>query len=181
MRPLEPRDQALFDRAVELLQTPVELAPNFERRVMARVRMAPQPRPRSFLWWLTERREIRVRVRPIWAVAAAAAAVLMFSLGQFFSAESTPGPNDVIVTFLAPFEDARSVAVAGSFSDWEPIPLHRTSDGSFRLQMIIGSGVHEYMFVIDDERWVSDPLAELFVDDGFGRRNSLLVAGEAGT
>ena len=181
MRPPDPRDEALLDRAVVLLQSPVELAPDFERRVMARVRVAPQPRPRSFLWWLTERREIRVPVRPIWAVAVAAAAVLMFAVGQFSSTESTPGSNEVIVTFLAPFGDARSVAVAGSFSDWEPLPLRRTSDGSFELQMVIEAGVHEYMFVIDDERWVSDPLAELFVDDGFGRRNSLLVAGEAGT
>jgi hypothetical protein len=33
------------------------------------------------------------------------------------------------------------------------------------------------MFVVDGERWVADPLAGRYVDDGFGsgRKNSLLI------
>jgi hypothetical protein len=31
------------------------------------------------------------------------------------------------------------------------------------------------MFVIDGERWVVDPLAGRFVEDGFGRENSVLI------
>ena len=39
------------------------------------------------------------------------------------------------------------------------------------------AGQHEYMFVVDGERWVPDPLAGRYVDDGFGegQQNSLLI------
>jgi hypothetical protein len=31
------------------------------------------------------------------------------------------------------------------------------------------------MFVIDGERWITPPLADDFVDDGFGSRNGVVV------
>jgi len=33
------------------------------------------------------------------------------------------------------------------------------------------------MFVVDGARWVADPAALAFEDDGFGGRNSLLIVG----
>jgi hypothetical protein len=35
------------------------------------------------------------------------------------------------------------------------------------------AGQHQYAFVVDGARWVADPGAPA-VDDGFGRRNSVL-------
>jgi hypothetical protein len=35
-------------------------------------------------------------------------------------------------------------------------------------------GQHQYAFVVDGRRWVADPAAPA-VDDGFGRRNSVLA------
>jgi len=35
-------------------------------------------------------------------------------------------------------------------------------------------GQHQYAFVVDGQRWVPDPGAPA-VDDGFGRRNSVLT------
>jgi len=35
-------------------------------------------------------------------------------------------------------------------------------------------GQHQYAFVVDGTRWVPDPTAPA-IDDGFGRRNSVLT------
>jgi hypothetical protein len=36
------------------------------------------------------------------------------------------------------------------------------------------AGQHQYAFVVDGQQWVPDPAAPA-VDDGFGRRNSVLT------
>ena len=50
-------------------------------------------------------------------------------------------------------------------------------DGIWHGAVVLPAGPHEYMFVVDGERWVPDPLAGRYVDDGFGagRENSLLI------
>ncbi len=72
---------------------------------------------------------------------------------------------------------ARSVGVAGSFNDWRPqaTPMRRTDDGSWSVSVELPSGTYQYLFVIDGSAWVADPAAARTLDDGFGRRNSLLV------
>src|SRR6266480_2982560 len=40
--------------------------------------------------------------------------------------------------------------------------------------LTLPAGQHQYAFVVDGERWVPDPGAPA-VDDGFGRRNSVLT------
>jgi len=41
--------------------------------------------------------------------------------------------------------------------------------------VVLPAGAHEYMFVVDDERWVPDYSANRFVEDDFGRENSVLI------
>lgn len=172
--PLDPNDEALIERAAAALRTPVALAPDFEARVMASVRAMPRPRRRRLGWWL-ERQTVMLHVRPIWGLAAAAVlgALILVPGG----AAPSPGPNEVVISFVAPFPEATSVAVAGSFTGWRPVPLRREGgEGVFLGRVVVEAGVHEYMFVVDGDRWVADPLAESYVEDGFGRMNSVLVA-----
>ena len=35
-------------------------------------------------------------------------------------------------------------------------------------------GVYQYMFVVDGQRWITDPQAAESVADGFGQQNSLM-------
>jgi hypothetical protein len=83
----------------------------------------------------------------------------------------------VWMRFVYSASDAESVAVAGDFSQWEPIPL---SPRTVRGQIIwtglvpVGRGEHEYQFVINGETWVTDPLAPIQRDDGFGAQNAVL-------
>ena len=88
------------------------------------------------------------------------------------------GEEEGIAQFVARFPGARSVAVVGSFNDWRAgsIALEdRDHDGVWRGVVVLPAGTHEYMFVVDGERWVADPLAGRYVADDFGRENSLLI------
>jgi 1,4-alpha-glucan branching enzyme len=72
---------------------------------------------------------------------------------------------------------ADSVAVAGDFSQWSPIPLSpRTVNGEtvWTGLVPVSRGEHEYQFVINGERWVPDPLAPVTRSDGFGAKNAVL-------
>jgi hypothetical protein len=83
-------------------------------------------------------------------------------------------PVPVRLVLYAP--DADQVAVAGSFNGWDAgdVRLERTEDGLFHAVIHLPHGRHEYMFVVDGQRWVTDPTAALAVDDGFGNRNAVL-------
>jgi 1,4-alpha-glucan branching enzyme len=87
-----------------------------------------------------------------------------------------------VAHFVGSFPGARSVEVVGSFNNWSRGALHLrddNNDGIWHAAAVLPTGQHEYMFVVDGERWVSDPLAGRYVDDGFGvgRQNSVLISG----
>lgn len=87
------------------------------------------------------------------------------------------GAARVYVEFTLEAPDAGEVAVAGDFTDWEPsVELRdRDGDGVWSGRVPLQSGIHEYMFVVDGERWVTDPHAERYARDGFGNRNAVLT------
>jgi 1,4-alpha-glucan branching enzyme len=86
----------------------------------------------------------------------------------------------VRLVFHAP--EAHDVAVAGSFNDWSPAaaPLARLDGGIWTITLALRPGQHQYAFVVDGRRWVPDPGAPA-VEDGFGRRNSVLAIDPPGT
>jgi hypothetical protein len=71
--------------------------------------------------------------------------------------------------------DVRSVAVAGSFNGWDPstTPLRREGD-VWTILLVLPAGSHEYMFIEDGARWITDPVAPRTRKDGFGGSNGLL-------
>jgi 1,4-alpha-glucan branching enzyme len=69
------------------------------------------------------------------------------------------------------------VSVAGTFNQWDPraTPLVRAgANGMWTATLKLPAGQHQYAFVVDGVRWVPDPAAPA-VDDGYGRRNSVLT------
>ena len=66
------------------------------------------------------------------------------------------------------------VEVAGSFSEWTPIPMAPVPDlpGLFELEMALAPGRHQYKFVVDGT-WTSMPGCPT-MDDGFGALNNVL-------
>jgi hypothetical protein len=153
---------------------PLQL-PGVTARVMATI---DDPSRRKFWRRVIETREIRIRVRPwLLAPALAAAAALVLWLGR----SGSPAPSSslsglITVRFVLSAPDAHDVGLAGTFNQWDAsaTPLVRTNAGLWTATITLPAGEHQYAFVVDGERWVPDPAAPA-VDDGFGRRNSVLT------
>ena len=169
-------------------RSPVVLSAALDDRVMGVVRRHAASRPRRAWHWLTAPRdvELRLRLRPaVWAGAlAVAAAVALLLLGRAPGSAPVPasvvrsGARDsVFVRFVLYAPGARQVAVAGTFNQWDlsAAPLARAgTSGVWTTTLALPVGQHQYAFIVDGERWVADPAAPA-IDDGFGRRNSMVA------
>ncbi len=74
-------------------------------------------------------------------------------------------------------KEATSVSVAGDFSDWNPIELTKKNLNGQQVWtglIPMDRGEHRYMFIKDGEQWVTDPLAPVQQDDGFGNKNAVI-------
>ena len=154
---------------------PVQL-PDLTARVMATI---AEPR-RTFWRRVVAPREIRIRVRPwLLAPALAAAAGLLLWVGGGRVGPVSPSSSAsarVTVRFVLSAPDAHDVGLAGTFNQWDAkaTPLVRMNGGMWSATITLPAGEHQYAFVVDGARWVPDPAAPA-VDDGFGRRNSVLT------
>jgi 1,4-alpha-glucan branching enzyme len=72
---------------------------------------------------------------------------------------------------------ASSVTVAGTFNGWDThaTPLRRAANGEWRVDLPLGAGRYNYMFVVDGQRWVLDPSAARDAADDFGTANSVVM------
>lgn len=110
-------------------------------------------------------------------VVATIAAVVSVSC----AARIAPAPPVVTpagVRFVLMHPEARSVALAGSFNQWSASshPLAREgSRGVWTVVVALSPGEHLFMYLVNGTEWVSPPLAEDYVDDGFGSKNGVVV------
>lgn len=98
------------------------------------------------------------------------------SVGQSVQQVST-GAEEVMLRFVYFDENANSVSVAGDFSDWEPIELSKqivNGEEVWTGLVSMSRGEHNYMFVKNGSEWVTDPLAPIHRDDGFGNKNAVV-------
>ena len=80
------------------------------------------------------------------------------------------------VRFTLEHAAAKSVSVAGDFNDWSPSAHPLTRNGArWSVVVTLPDGEHKFMFVVDGEQWIVPPLAEDYVDDGFGSRNGVVI------
>jgi AMP-activated protein kinase-like protein len=127
-------------------------------------------------------RSVTIAFRPAYTVFAAAAVLLLAVVlsnqwsNRPLTTLATQGGNEkVYVQFRLQTSEATEVRLAGSFTHWQPqYQLHETAPGLWTVTLPLAPGVHDYAFIIDGHRWVTDPYAAA-VQDGFGGSNSRIT------
>jgi hypothetical protein len=84
--------------------------------------------------------------------------------------------NTVRYEFRFKAGSANEVCLAGDFNRWKVCDarLSRVGEDVWSVSLELPPGRYEYMFVVDG-RWVTDPHAMGYNDDGFGNQNAILV------
>ncbi|HZD03584.1 MAG TPA: glycogen-binding domain-containing protein, partial [Longimicrobiales bacterium] len=184
-------------RALDALDE--EPVPDVSTAVMERIRGLDREDPVApageavrrwpeWIGWFWRPRTVSIRLRPAFAVAVAALALVLMradggSKGPLAAAIQPGGTvvatsradGRVLVRFHLDAPGARSVSIVGDFTGWRSSEhLTQTAPGLWTVVVAVEPGIHEYAFVVDGDRWVQDPLAER-VDDGFGGVNSRLA------
>ncbi|MFH1319442.1 MAG: glycogen-binding domain-containing protein [Bacteroidota bacterium] len=79
-----------------------------------------------------------------------------------------------IAEFSLYYPDAKTVALAGNFNDWEKESLFlKSKKGLWKLKIKLPRGKYEYVYIIDGKKIMPDSTKEN-IPDGFGGVNSLL-------
>lgn len=191
LTPPERAELAAVESQIDavLCAIPTEPLPDLAPAVLARIRRESRARARSAapvtspprlqnaVDWLWRPHAISIAWRPAYALAAAAVFIAVFALGSMRArpASVAAAPQQVLTQFVLSAPGAKHVAVAGDFSAWKPVHvMTRSEAGVWTVVVPLDPGVHDYAFVVDGERWVSDPAAPP-VNDGFGGVNSRLA------
>lgn len=153
-------DDAFTDLTLDLLHQESCLRTEWMAPAAAPVVTLPEPRRRFFDFrWIAP------------AVAGLAAALLLVFLwlpGQEANRQSH--------RFVIYQPEARSVAVTGSFTDWEAAPMRRTGrSGYWELVLDIPPGEHRFSYILDGTQQMPDPTIPLREPDDFGGVNSILT------
>ncbi len=98
------------------------------------------------------------------------------NLANLPTEEAIASPNTVRYEFRFEAGSAAEVCLAGDFNSWKVCDarLSRVGEDVWSVSLELPPGRYEYMFVVDG-RWVTDPHAMGFHDDGFGNQNAILV------
>lgn len=155
--------------------------PWLEDRVMRAIEALPEAGPLRRAWtWLLRPRPVRLSPAVVGLASAAVIALALVSGRRL--GPSAPGAGAgraavVYVQFDLVAPGARSVAVGGDFDGWRASHALEDpqGDGVWSGRVAVKPGLHTYMFLVDGSRWVTDPRATAWVDDGFGNKDAVLA------
>jgi hypothetical protein len=188
-------DEVIERVAMALRGDVVAFAPDFDARVMQRVRAESREVAGRGVWrWMIRPRTVSVSPLGVLALAAGLAGIVALAArGTDVGIRTVEAPSAALApaeqseqmmefVFVAP--SASSVAIVGDFNDWEEggSPLRRVSEqGVWVITIPLAPGRYHYTFVVDGTTWVADPLAPRTLEDDFGRPNSVITVGDATT
>lgn len=110
------------------------------------------------------------------ALAGAAAAMLVvFGVGLLDRSEAEASTVTFHFELHAPGADR--VELLGTFNNWQTsdiVLVGPDASGHWTTEVALPEGRHEYIFLVDGERWLADPKAATHRPDGFGRVNTVI-------
>ena len=160
------------DKILERLAKHRTKAPEgFTERVMDSLPVWSKPtlRDRAVAFWPTHGRWIA----PAFA-GAAAMLLVVFGLGRM---DQPAEAGQVTFHFELHAPGADQVELLGTFNNWKSgdIVLNGPdASGHWTAEVVLPEGRHEYIFLVDGERWLADPKAATHRPDGFGRVNTVI-------
>lgn len=122
-------------------------------------------------WWCRQRQ---------WMIPAlgGATAMLVIMLGLARFQRGTPAGGQMIsFHFELHAPGADHVELLGTFNHWKmgDIVLDGPdASGHWTATVELPEGRHEYIFLVDGERWMADPKAATLRPDGFGHVNTVI-------
>ena len=75
-----------------------------------------------------------------------------------------------------PQNTVKEIYLVGSMNDWNQ-KSHRmfeTTKGTYSTSILLKEGSYQYKFLEDGINWIADENAEIFEEDGFGGKNSVI-------
>ena len=113
-----------------------------------------------------------------WIAPALVGATAMFLVVFGMDRLDKPAENSqVTFHFELHAPGADSVELLGTFNDWKSGDIVLTgpdASGHWTTEVGLPEGRHEYIFLVDGERWLADPKAATHRSDGFGRVNTVI-------
>lgn len=76
----------------------------------------------------------------------------------------------------SPDGPVKKVSLAGSFNDWQAVPMTKQKNGLYAIELKIPKGQHEYKFVVDGV-WQTDPQNHDTIQNSLGSVNSVVMIG----
>ena len=165
-------------------------SPDLTSAVMQQVARLDVHAAGSQTGWITRLRRtlwspqlVSFQFRPVYGLIAAAGLIVLVGFVQHqrsipansLTAATEAADQTVMVQFRLQVSDAMDVRLAGSFTNWQAqYQLHETAPGLWTITVPLAPGVHDYAFIVDGRRWMTDPFANT-VQDGFGGTNSRLT------
>jgi hypothetical protein len=202
-----PDDKVLLERIGAYVRAPERVGEDFSVRVMERIRVIatePGQLTEPVLvqgWWSRPR---ILTLSPLAGLAMAASIAAVVALGTLAAVRladghrarvaanttvSLPAPISRmvdtvhVVRFVLMAPGAKSVSLVGDFNAWAKgaTALEQTGrEGIWVASVVVPSGRHEYAFVVDGNRWVSDPAAPVKIDE-YNVESSILSVGSDAT
>jgi hypothetical protein len=187
-------DDVFGARLGRILRTDERCHEDFEKSLVAAIQadhpverdVGRRSAPTQPSWWLTP---ITIRLSPLVALPIAAALIAMVAMSTttLRSTDSIAQPQQVaqivhdtvsVVRFVFVGE-AKTVSLVGDFNAWGARPVEMTptgGNGAWTVSVPLGSGRHEYAFIVDGKHWVADPLAPTSADE-FDTKSSIVNVG----
>ena len=162
----------------------VSTSPNFTENLMLKIsQIEEEERERIIPAWQMSLKNLWSTPRYRYSLVSilSLAVFCVFTFVFLFHPSLLPGQRETLaqveVTFTISGIEAKSIAVAGDFNSWNTNANQLEDpdgDGIWTGKMKLEPGRYEYMLVVDDGKWVTDPNAKVYADDGFGSKNAVL-------
>jgi len=113
------------------------------------------------------------------AAMLAAAALALMLVSSLVTARLINTSSLVQVQFRLEAPDASTVSLAADFTNWSTKGYELTRQNSSDVWIITvplrKNRIYTYNFVIDGERWIADPAAGFYLEDGLGGLTSFIT------